>query len=148
MLVCAVDGHALKGCDQSLLALNAFFQRLQFGAQSGAAGVKQLLLVKGDLTDLGVLAGADHVRVKADFAQAALLCLQAALGGTQVEVALAGGLKVGPRHTGVQAYQQLAFLDTVAFAYQYFLHQAAAQVLHCLAFGVNNDLAGAGHAFV
>ena len=86
--------------------------------------------------------------MEADRRRAGLLGQQAALHRAQAEVALAHGLVVGARHRGVELDQGLALLDQITLPDQHLLDDAAAQVLDCLALGVDGDHAMGRHALV
>ena len=141
--------HAGVRLLQHVLALNAFFDDLQIGLQRRAPRLKQLILVVLQLAEQGIgTGGGGHVLMKADGAVARLFGFEATLRCAQAQVALANGLVGGLGGGVVERHQRLSRLDDLAFMHEHLAHDAAAQVLHDLAFGVDGDHALAGHAFV
>ena len=131
-----------------LLALNAFFNGLQRSTQGKAARLQQLALRLHLHLDQRIDLGLLQVWVEADAVFVGLFSLQAPLHGTQAQVALAHALEVGAHGGRIQLQQRLAFLHMLAFVHHHLANDAATQMLHCLAFGVDHDRALAGHAFV
>ena len=80
-LAAPVYQHAFVRLQQPGLALGAFFNRLQIGAQGGAARLQQLFLIRHLLLDQRIAGGGEQVGVKADLAVSGLLGLQTALHG-------------------------------------------------------------------
>ena len=144
----AVLQHALVGLQQAFLALNAFLNRLQVRAQQAATRREQLLLVLHLLADQRIGAGRHQIGMKDDGRLTRLLGQQTALHGAQAQVALAHRLVVGACHCRVEANQQLTLLHLVALAHQHLLHNAARQVLHCLALGVDGHHARRWHPLI
>jgi len=140
--------HAVVGLQDDFLALDAFLDRLQVRTQRRAPRSEQLLLVVHLGADQRIAGGGHQVGVKADRGGARLLGKQPALDGALAEVALARCLVVGARHGVVEAEQHLPLLHHLAFAHVDLLDDAARQVLHGLALGVQRHQTGAGHAFV
>ena len=130
------------------MPLDAFLDRLQVRAQQIAARHEQLLLVLHLLADQRIAGSRLQIGVESNRRRASLLGQQPPLHRTQPQVTLTHGFIVGPRHRRVQRHQHLALLDFVALAHQHFLHNAAAQVLHRLALGVDSHHASRRHALI
>ena len=144
----ALHQHLLGRFALGLQALHALVHALQLGLQRFAARVKQLPLVVHLRQDFRIAHGLQHLGLKRDLLKPSLLGLQAALHRAQAHIALADRLEVGPAHGRIQPHQHLVGLDLVALAHQHLFDNAARQMLHRLALGVDGHRAHGGHALV
>ena len=141
--------NALVGLLQCPLASHPLFERLNICLQLGAAGAEQLRLVLQLQLQLGILLGGlQQLRGKLHLGVALLLGNQAPLRCQQRKIALAHIGIVGLGHGIVQAHQHLIGLHLIAFAHQHLFDNAAAQMLHRLALGIQRHRPRAGHALI
>jgi hypothetical protein len=148
LLAPALLDHLHQALALLLQAGLVFLEAGQAGLQRQPPRLEQLLLRLHMQAHHGVAALRLDVRMKTQHRLARLLGQQARLGRAQRQVVLADRLKVGTRRRLLEHHQHIALAHHRALLHQHLAHDAALQMLHRLALGIDGHHTGRRYAFI